>query len=112
MPEQSSSSASAGMGCTSTLAVLLTVLFVGLKLTGHIAWSWWWVISPIPIAIVFDIVVFLLVIGGVFAVVAGVAVTKAALEERASRKEFGNDFTKLGLNEMKNVTPTKGKRRW
>ena len=22
---------------------LLTLLFVGLKLTGHIDWSWWWV---------------------------------------------------------------------
>ena len=26
---------------------LLTVLFIGLKLTGHIDWSWWWVLSPI-----------------------------------------------------------------
>lgn len=26
---------------------LLTVLFVGLKLTGFIAWSWWWVLSPV-----------------------------------------------------------------
>lgn len=26
---------------------LLTVLFVGLKLTGYIAWSWWWVLSPL-----------------------------------------------------------------
>jgi hypothetical protein len=25
---------------------LLTVLFVGLKLTGYIDWSWWWVWSP------------------------------------------------------------------
>lgn len=25
---------------------LLTVLFIGLKLTGHIAWSWVWVLSP------------------------------------------------------------------
>lgn len=33
---------------------LLTVLFIGLKLTGHIAWSWWWVLAPvwIPFAIV------------------------------------------------------------
>lgn len=32
---------------------LLTVLFIGLKLTGHIAWSWWWVLAPmwIPIAV-------------------------------------------------------------
>jgi hypothetical protein len=25
---------------------LLTILFVGLKLTNHIDWSWWWVLSP------------------------------------------------------------------
>lgn len=26
---------------------LLTVLFIGLKLGGVIAWSWWWVLSPL-----------------------------------------------------------------
>ena len=26
---------------------LLTVLFIGLKLTDVIAWSWWWVLSPL-----------------------------------------------------------------
>lgn len=26
---------------------LLTILFIALKLTGVIAWSWWWVLSPI-----------------------------------------------------------------
>lgn len=26
---------------------LLTILFVGIKLTGFIDWSWWWVLSPI-----------------------------------------------------------------
>lgn len=25
---------------------LLTTLFIGLKLTGHIDWSWLWVLSP------------------------------------------------------------------
>ena len=29
------------------MTVLLTVLFVGLKLTGYIAWSWWWVLAPL-----------------------------------------------------------------
>ena len=28
-------------------AGLLTVLFIALKLTGYITWSWWWVLSPI-----------------------------------------------------------------
>ena len=42
-----SSSSSSGIG----LPGLLTVLFVGLKLTGHITWSWWWVLSPMWITI-------------------------------------------------------------
>lgn len=37
------SSASGGIGFPG----LLTVLFIGLKLTGHISWSWWWVLSPL-----------------------------------------------------------------
>lgn len=30
---------------------LLTILFVGLKLTGYITWSWWWVLSPLWISV-------------------------------------------------------------
>lgn len=33
---------SIGSGFTS----LLTVLFIGLKLTHVIDWSWWWVLAP------------------------------------------------------------------
>ena len=34
---------------------LLTLLFIGLKLTGHITWSWIWVLAPlwIPMGIAF-----------------------------------------------------------
>lgn len=39
---------SSGIG----LGGLLTVLFVGLKLTGHIDWSWWWVFSLIWLPLV------------------------------------------------------------
>ena len=39
-------SSSRGIGFCS----LLTVLFIGLKLTGYITWSWWWVLSPLLIA--------------------------------------------------------------
>jgi len=35
----------------TSLPTLLTVLFVALKLCGIINWSWWWVLSPIPIAV-------------------------------------------------------------
>ena len=37
---------------------LLAILFIGLKLTGYITWSWWWVLSPIWITFV---VVFLII---------------------------------------------------
>lgn len=32
---------------------LFTLLFVGLKLTGHVDWSWWWVLSPSLIYLLF-----------------------------------------------------------
>lgn len=34
-----------------SFAGLLTILFIGLKLTGHIDWSWWMVTSPIWITL-------------------------------------------------------------
>ena len=30
-----------------TLLDILLVLFIVLKLTGNIDWSWWWVLSPL-----------------------------------------------------------------
>lgn len=36
---------------------LLAILFIGLKLTGYIDWSWWWVLSPLWIPLVFFVVV-------------------------------------------------------
>jgi hypothetical protein len=35
----------------TSLPTLLTVLFIALKLCGIIDWSWWWVLSPIPITV-------------------------------------------------------------
>jgi hypothetical protein len=34
---------------------LLTIVFITLKLTDFIDWSWWWVLSPIWIPLVFVI---------------------------------------------------------
>lgn len=33
---------------------MLTILFIGLKLTNYIDWSWWWVLAPLwlPIGLV------------------------------------------------------------
>ena len=49
MTTNTSSSSNSGIGFCG----LLTVLFIGLKLTGYIDWSWWWVLSPmwVPLAI-------------------------------------------------------------
>ncbi|HET8689763.1 MAG TPA: hypothetical protein VFM18_24420 [Methanosarcina sp.] len=46
---------------------LLTTLFIGLKLTGHITWSWFWVLSPlwIPVAIVLVFALICLTVAGI-----------------------------------------------
>lgn len=38
---------------------LLTLLFIGLKLTGYIAWSWVWVLAPIWIPFIIALVMVL-----------------------------------------------------
>lgn len=55
----SSSSSSGGIGFVG----LLQILFIGLKLTGYINWSWWWVMSPFIISTS----LILLILAGVFA---------------------------------------------
>lgn len=54
--------ASDGIGFTD----LLTVAFIVLKLCGVIAWSWWWVLSPLWISAIFWVilVIIVLLIGG------------------------------------------------
>jgi len=49
-------STSSGIGFTG----LLTILFIGLKLTHNIDWSWWWVLCPLWIGLV--LIVFLLIV--------------------------------------------------
>jgi len=39
---------------------VLTIVFVVLKLVGVIAWSWWWVLSPLWIAVGLWVVVALI----------------------------------------------------
>ena len=61
------SSSSGDIGFTG----LLTILFIGLKLTGHITWPWVWVLSPIWISIlvvlaILAIILLLAVIGKVW----------------------------------------------
>ena len=58
MSESSSSAASTAI----SLPTLLTVVFVVLKLCKVIDWSWWWVLSPFLIELVFGIVVLIMFI--------------------------------------------------
>lgn len=54
-----SSSSSSGIGFVG----LLTIVFIVLKLTNYIAWSWLWVLSPIWIsAILWIILIAVLII--------------------------------------------------
>ena len=45
---------------------LLAIAFIVLKLTNVIAWSWWWVLSPIWIPICLGIIVVLIYISVYF----------------------------------------------
>jgi len=60
----SSSSSSSGISFTGAL----TILFIGLKLTNVITWSWWWVLSPIWISL--SLVIFILAVVLTVAIIA------------------------------------------
>ena len=49
----STSSSAGGIGFGGMLAIL----FIGLKLTDHVTWSWLWVLSPLWIPAIVTIVV-------------------------------------------------------
>lgn len=53
-----SKSSSSGIGLTG----VLFVVFLVLKLTGNIDWSWWWVTSPLWIPLALVTCIFLLVL--------------------------------------------------
>ena len=46
---------------TIGLGGMLTVLFVGLKLTGYIDWSWLWVFAPLWMPIVLAVLILLII---------------------------------------------------
>ena len=43
-----------------SITIMLTVLFIALKLVGVISWSWWWVLSPIWISLVLGVLAIIL----------------------------------------------------
>lgn len=44
------------------LSVILFLIFLVLKLTGAIAWSWWWVTAPLWIPFALVVAIFLIVV--------------------------------------------------
>ncbi len=58
MSDQTSSSSGIGF------CGMLTILFIGLKLTDNIDWSWWYVLSPTLIPL--SLLVLILSVAGVF----------------------------------------------
>ena len=43
-----------------TLADVLLVVFIILKLCGVVNWSWWWVLSPVWISLIIVIICYLI----------------------------------------------------
>lgn len=56
---------------------LLGLIFITLKLTGHIAWSWWWVLAPFwgPFALV------AVIFGGLLLVALGAVAVEAIFKK-------------------------------
>ena len=44
------------------IASVLTIVFVVLKLTGNIGWSWWWVLSPLWLSASFVVLCLVLLV--------------------------------------------------
>jgi hypothetical protein len=65
----SNSKESNGIG----LAGILFIVFLVLKLTGNITWSWWWITSPIwiPVALYVSIFTLTVIIVSVFLTIGG-----------------------------------------
>ena len=42
MSDSTTQASGGGVGCLT----ILGLIFITLKLTGNIAWSWWWVLAP------------------------------------------------------------------
>lgn len=56
MSNTTTSSSTGGIGFLG----LLTILFIALKLTGYITWSWLWVLAPLWIGLAFTIVIIII----------------------------------------------------
>ena len=45
-------------GCTGwSLAIVLTLIFITLQITGVICWTWFWILSPLIFMLAIDFIV-------------------------------------------------------
>jgi membrane protein YdbS with pleckstrin-like domain len=61
---QTAESGVATSGASWPIATIVTIIFVVLKLTETIDWSWWWVFSPLWISALFSVFILFLVFIG------------------------------------------------
>lgn len=86
----------AGQGVS--FAQLLTVLFVALKLTHVISWSWWWVLLPLWGGLAFlAVIVALIVVGCVIGLGIAALIKVAADSKRRKRLDKANKVITLNL---------------
>lgn len=65
--KNSNNSSTGGVGFLG----LLALIFITLKLTGVIGWSWWWVLSPLWIPASIALLIFTVMLIGIVAVAIG-----------------------------------------
>ena len=65
---------SAGGGVS--ISTVLLIIFVVLKLTGNIDWSWWWVLAPLWIPV------------GLFVVILLIGFIVVSIKYREQKKEY------------------------
>lgn len=81
MANATASSSSGGIGFCG----LLTIVFIVLKLTGFIDWSWLWVLAPLwlPLCLVLAVMVF---VGIIALIVMGIAMLSDGKKSKKSRR--------------------------
>ena len=71
---------------------VLALIFITLKLTGYIAWSWWWVLSPLWTPLVFVLVVVVPIMTIIFMVKTNREKVLAEAEEDQRRQDTLQGF--------------------
>ena len=74
-----------------SLPGVLFIIFLILKLTGNIDWSWWWVTSPLWIPVCLFLGVFFILIGVILvALIFGMSIKDIKLKASEVSKKYKN----------------------